>query len=114
MKRRKVLSLTLALGVFLGVTPSYAKSPKPTLAQIQAAKKAEAIKRAAAAAVAADLTRAARTLRTLSSAADVAAGRYNKVRKELAVAITASAVATLHVQATSGAVESAHRTTGVS
>lgn len=104
--------VTVAFGVFLGVTPSYAKSPKPTLPQIQAAKKAEAIKRAAAAAAAADLIRAAQTLQTLSSAADAATGRYNKARKELAVAITISAVAARHAQATSSAVETARRAIG--
>lgn len=98
--------------MFYSATPSYAKSPKPTLAQIQAAKKAEAAKRAAAAAAAANLAKATQTLRTLTSKADAARVRYIQAQKELAVAITVSQSAALHAQMTSAAVNSARRTIG--
>jgi hypothetical protein len=45
-------------------TPAYAKTPKPTLAQIQAAKVAEATKRVAANAAVAKLAQANQTLHT--------------------------------------------------
>lgn len=98
--------------MFYSATPSYAKSPKPTLAQIQAAKKAEAANRAAAAAVAADLAKATQTLRTLTSIADNTRTRYIKAEKELSVATAVSQSAALHAQMTSAAVDSARRTIG--
>lgn len=112
MKRNRVLVGALVLSVLCSATPSYAKSPKPTLAQIQAAKKAEAAKRAASVAVAAALAKASQTLRTLTSAADAASDRYIKAQRELATAITISKAATLRMQMTSNAVDSAHRAIG--
>ncbi len=46
--RRKVLALAVIFGLALPMTPAIAATPKPTLAQIEAAKKAEAAKRKAA------------------------------------------------------------------
>jgi len=112
LKRHRVLVAVLVSGLLYGATPSYAKTPKPTLAQIQAAKKAEAAKRAAAAAVAVNLAKANQTLRTLTAAADAARGRYIQAQKELATAITISKAAALHAQITSTAVDSARRTIG--
>lgn len=92
--------------------PAYAKSPKPTLAQIQAAKDAEAAKRVAADAAAAKLARATQTLHSLTTAADAARTRYVQAQKELAVSILISQAAALHAQLTSDAVDSTHRTIG--
>ena len=46
--RRKALALAVVFGLALPITPAIAATPKPTLAQIEAAKKAELAKRKAA------------------------------------------------------------------
>lgn len=112
MLRNRILACVLAIGVIAGTTPAYAKTPKPTLAQIQAAKKAEDAKRAAANAAAARLARANQTLRQLTAEADAARARYVRALQQLAVAIKISRAAALHAQITSAAVSSAHRTIG--
>lgn len=112
MRGNRILACLLAIGVFAGTTPAYAKSPKPTLAQIQAAKKAEDAKRAAADAAASKLAKATQTLRQLTSVADAARARYVRAQQQLAVAIKISQVAALHAQMTAAAVSSAHRTIG--
>ena len=109
----KVLACALLIGILAaGSTPAYAKSPKPTLAQIQVAKKAEDAKRAAANAAAAKLAHANQTLRTLTAASDAARARYVRAQQQLAAAIKISQVAALHAQITAAAVDSAHRTIG--
>ncbi len=112
MVKKRVLACVLILGVIAGTTPAYAKSPKPTLAQIQAAKDAENGKRAAANAAAAKLAQANQTLRQLTSAADAARARYVRAQQQLAVAINISKVAALHAQMTAAAVSTAHKTIG--
>ena len=47
MRRKPLIALALIGALALATTPAIAK-PKPTLAQIEAAKKAEALKKAAA------------------------------------------------------------------
>ncbi len=112
MRRNRVLACVLAIGFIASTTPAYAKTPKPTLAQIQAAKKAEDAKRAAANAAAAKLAAANHTLRQLTAAADAARARYVRAQQQLAVAIKISRAAALHAQMTAAAVGSAHRTIG--
>lgn len=112
MRRNRVLVFVLAAAFVASATPSYAKSPKPTLAQIQAAKNAEAAKRAAANAAATKLAQATQTLHSLTSAADAARARYVRAQQQLAAAVKISQVAALHAQMTSAAVDSAHRTIG--
>lgn len=112
MLRNRVLACVLAIGFIAGTTPAYAKSPKPTLAQIQAAKKAEDAKRAAANAAAARLAKANQTLRQLTAEADAARARYVRAQQKLAIAIKISQAAALHAQVTAAAVSSAHRTIG--
>lgn len=112
MRRNRVLACVLVIGFIAGSTPAYAKSPKPTLAQIQAAKKAEDAKRAAANAAATKLAQATQTLRTLTATADAARARYVRAQRQLAVSIKLSQVAALHAQITAAAVSSAHRTIG--
>ena len=46
--RSKLQALAIILGLLLSTTPAIAATPKPTLAQIEAAKKAEAAKKQAA------------------------------------------------------------------
>ncbi len=93
-------------------TPAYAKSPKPTLAQIQAAKDAETAKRIAADAAAAKLAQATQTLHSLTAAADAARNHYIQAQKELALSISTSQTAALHAQLTAASVDSTHRTIG--
>ena len=112
MKNYRVLVVALVLGMFYSATPSYAKSPKPTLAQIQAAKKIEEAKRAAAVVAATTLAKAHQSLQTLTSKADATRTRYILAQKDLAAAITISKAAALHVQITSAAVDSARRSIG--
>mgnify|MGYP000382953821 CR=1 FL=1 len=65
LHRRKALALALIFGLALPITPAIAATPKPTLAQIEAAKKAEAAKKKAAAA-----TQTAETVELFNLAAD--------------------------------------------
>ena len=112
MQLNRIVVVTLVLTLFIGATPSYAKSPKPTLAQIQAAKKAEDAKRVAANSSARKLAQATQTLRTLTSAADAARTSYVEAQQELRVAIKISQAAALHAQTTAIELDSAHRTIG--
>ena len=108
----RVLVLAIALGLVFNVAPSFAKSPKPSLAQIEAAKKAEAAKRALANAAAGQLAQANQTLRVLTSKADNARARYVNALHALALARQVSQAATLHALQTSASVAAAHRVIG--
>jgi len=112
VKRNRVLATALILALSFSVAPSYAKTPKPTLAQIDAAKKAEAAKAAVAKAAANKLAAANQTLRGLTAVADHARAKYVQAQNELAVAIKVSIAAALHAQITADAVNAAHRTIG--
>jgi cell wall-associated NlpC family hydrolase len=112
MDRIRVVTCVLVIGMMAASTPAYAKTPKPTLAQIQAAKAAEDAKRAAASAAATQLTQATQTLHALTARSDAARARYVRAQQLLAGAITISHVAALHAQRTAAAVDLAHRTIG--
>ena len=88
----------------LATTPAIAK-PKPTLAEIQAAKEAEAKKKAAA--DAANLT-----LRQLTAKANAARALYLKAQQELNIATAAANAAAKHAAETALAVQEAHKTIG--
>ena len=89
-RKFRLISLAMIAGLTLGSTPAIAK-PKPTLAEIEAAKKAEAAKKTAADAAAKKLASATQTLRGLTAKATAARALYVKAQKELAVATTAAA-----------------------
>jgi cell wall-associated NlpC family hydrolase len=112
MGKIRVVACALVIGMMAASTPAYAKSPKPTLAQIQAAKAAEEAKRAAAISAAAQLTQATQTLHALTARSDAARARYLRAQQLLVGAIKISQVAALHAQRTAAAVDSAHRTIG--
>ena len=112
MRRNRVLVVVLVALIGASATPAYAKSPKPTLAQIQAAKDAETAKRVAANVAAAKLAAANQTLHTLTAAADAARARYLRAQHLLAGAIKISQVAALHAHLTVNAVNAAHQTIG--
>ncbi len=112
MGKVRLLACALVVGLVAVSTPAYAKSPKPTLAQIQAAQAVESAKRAATRAAAAKLTQATQTLHALTAASDAARARYIKAQQLLVVAVKISQVAALHAQRTAAQVDSAHRTIG--
>ena len=95
----------------LATTPALAK-PKPTLAEIEAAKKAEATKKKAADAAAKKLAAANLTLRQLTAKANAARALYLKAQQELNVATAAANAAAKHAAETALAVAEAHKTIG--
>jgi len=112
VSRNRALVLAVVLGLTITTAPAYAATPKPTLAQIEAAKKAEAAKKKAADAAAKKLASAAQTLRGLTAKANAARALYVKAQKELAVATSAANAATAHAVETAAQVSAAHRTIG--
>jgi len=111
LRRKKLLSLAIIAGLTLTTTPAIAK-PKPTLAEIEAAKQAEAIKKAAADAAAKKLAAANLTLKQLTGRANAARALYVKAQNELAVATAQAVAAAKHAAETAAAVEEAHRIIG--
>jgi hypothetical protein len=95
----------------LATTPAVAK-PKPTLAEIEAAKAAEAAKKKAADAAAKKLAAANQTLRQLTAKANSARALYLKAQQELSVATAAANAAAKHAAETALAVSEAHKTIG--
>ena len=112
MSRNRALVLAVVLGLTITTAPAYAATPKPTLAQIEAAKKAEAAKKKTADAAAKKLAAATQTLRGLTAKAAAARALYVKAQKELAVATTAANAAAAHALETAAQVSAAHRTIG--
>jgi cell wall-associated NlpC family hydrolase len=108
---KKLLSLAIIAGLTLTTTPAIAK-PKPTLAEIEAAKQAEAIKKAAADAAAKKLAAANLTLKQLTNRANAARSLYLKAQAELKVATAQAVAAAKHAAETAAAVEQAHRIIG--
>jgi hypothetical protein len=106
-----LISLAMIAGLTLGSTPAIAK-PKPTLAEIEAAKKAEAAKKTAADAAAKKLAAANTTLRTLTAKASAARALYLKAQQELNVATAQANAAAKHAAETAEAVQEAHRVIG--
>jgi len=95
----------------LATTPAIAK-PKPTLAEIEAAKVAEEAKKKAADAAAKKLAAANLTLRQLSAKAAVARSLYLKAKNELNIATAAATAAAKHAAETAAEVAEAHRSIG--
>jgi len=86
--------------------------PKPTVAEIEAAKKVEAAKKKIADAQAKKLAAANQSLRTLTAKANAATALYRKAQGELAVATSLAVAAAKHAEETAAAVSQAHRTIG--
>ena len=110
--RSKVLALAVVFGLTLSITPAMAATPKPTLAQIEAAKKAEAAKKKIADEAAKKLAAANQTLRTLTAKANAAQALYTKAKQELAIATSAAKAAAEYARQTQLAVAEAHRVIG--
>lgn len=112
MKKNRAISLALIAGLTLTTAPAFAKSPKPSLAQIEAAKKVEADRKKAAEAQAAQLAAANQNLRTLTAKAKAATALYVQAQKELAIAVAAARAAAKYAAETAKAVEEAHKVIG--
>jgi len=112
VKKNRAISLALIAILTLSTAPAVAKTPKPTLAQIEAAKKAEAAKKKAADAQAAKLAAANQSLRTLTAKANAATALYVKAQRELAIAEAAARAAAQYAAETAAAVDEAHRVIG--
>ena len=93
-------------------TPAFAATPKPTLAQIEAAKKAEAAKRKAAETAAKKLAAANQTLRTLTAKANAAQALFTAAKKELAIATAAAVEAAKKAQEAADEVSATHAVIG--
>lgn len=94
------------------MTPALANPPKPTLAQIEAAKKAEAEKKKAADAAAARLNKANLTLRQLVAVANAARAKYEAAKRELAIAVKEAQAAAAAYNAAVSEVKAAHDAIG--
>ena len=107
---KKIIALILAIAL----TPSVAiaATPKPTQAQIDAAKKIEAEKKAAADAAAKKLNSAKKTLRQLTDIANAKRRLYVAAQNELKEKTKKAEIALKHLQAAQESVSSGKRTIG--
>jgi cell wall-associated NlpC family hydrolase len=110
-RRERLLSLAIIAGLTLSTTPALAK-PKPTLAEIEAAKQAEAAKKIAADAAAKKLAAANATLKQLTAKSNAARALYKKAQQELAIATSQAVAAAKHAAETAAAVQQGHRIIG--
>ncbi len=98
-----------------GISPAFGnppRTPKPTLAQINAAKKAEAEKKRLVDEATARLNRANLTLRQLAAVANTARIRYEAAKRELAVATKEAQDATAAYNTAVSEVQAAHDAIG--
>ena len=109
--KRKFL-LVLLLALVLPTTVGNATNHKPTLAQIEAAKKAEAAKKKAAADALKRLEKARGNLRALTAIAKAADAKYLAARNELARATAKSIAATKVYEEAVASVAFTHREIG--
>ena len=110
--RVRILAFSLSSLLVLSLTPALANPPKPTIAQIEAAKKAEAEKKKAADAAAARLNKANLTLRQLTAVATKARQKYEAAKRELAVAVKEAQAAAAAYNAAVSEVKAAHDAIG--
>ena len=101
----------MILGLSISSVPAVAV-PKPSLAEIEAAKKKEAEKKRIADEQAAKLKLANQSLRALTAKANSATALYRKAQSELAVATSLAVAAAKHAEETAAAVAEAHKTIG--
>ncbi len=110
---RKFVAIFAAISFSTCMTaPVQAVTKKPTVEEINAAKKAEAAKKAAADAQARQLNKAKDSLRTLTAKANAAQGKYNAALAELKKATAIANAATAHAIEAATAVDEAHRKIG--
>lgn len=107
---KKVIALALILSLM--PTSAIAATPKPTQAQIDAAKKVEAEKKAAADAAAKKLNSAKKTLRQLTDIAYAKRKLYIAAQNELKAKTKKYEIAVEHLKAAQASVSSGKRTIG--
>jgi cell wall-associated NlpC family hydrolase len=107
---KKIISLVLV--ITLMPSTAIAVTPKPTQAQIDAAKKVEAEKKAAADAAAKKLNSAKKTLRQLTDIATAKRRLYIAAQNELKEKTKKAEIAMKHLQAAQASVSSGKRTIG--
>ena len=105
------IALLLLVPVILS-SPVSAKSPKPTLAQIEAAKQLEIQKKIGAKVAAMKLKSANESLRTLTIRALDASRAYSRAQIALGKAVESSNLTAQHLRQTQAAVSSAHAVIG--
>jgi cell wall-associated NlpC family hydrolase len=106
------LALSLSSLLLFSATPAIANKPKPSLAQIEAAKKAEAEKKKLVDAATAKLNKANLTLRQLAAVANAARIKYEAAKRELAVAVQEAQAATAAYNVAVSEVKAAHDAIG--
>jgi len=109
MNRKLVIALLL---ITLIPTTALAATPKPTQAQIDAAKKIEAEKKAAADAAAKKLSSAKKTLQQLSAIATAKRKVYLAAQNELKIKTKKAEIAMKHLQSAQASVSQGKRTIG--
>ena len=107
---KKVIAASLIFA--LVPTIAVAAPPKPTQAQIDAAKKLEAEKKAAADAAAAKLNSAKKTLKQLAAISAAKTKLYNQAVSDLKMKTKAADIAMKHLQAAQASVSAGKRTIG--
>ena len=111
--QRKTVAVFAAISIATGVAaPAFSATKKPTIEEINAAKKAEAAKKAAADAQAKTLNKAKDSLRTLTAKANEAQAKYNVALAELRRATDIANAAAAHAREAAAAVDEAHRKIG--
>ena len=112
-KAIKIISAVLLVGILGGHLPaSVATNHKPTLAQIEAAKKAEAAKKKVADEALKKLLKARGNLKALTVIANKAEANYRQAKNELVVATKQSTLAAQLYEEAAAAVSFTHREIG--
>ena len=111
-KRARLVALSTSFLLLIAHSPAYGKTPKPTLAQIEAAKKAEAEKKKIADAAAAKLSKANLTLKQLTAVANAARAKYEAAKRELAIATKEAQSAAAAYSVAVSEVKAAHDSIG--
>jgi len=111
-KRARLIALSTSLLLLIAHSPAYSKTPKPTIAQIEAAKKAEAEKKKIADAAAAKLSKANLTLKQLTAVSNAARAKYEAAKRELAIATKEAESAAAAYSAAVSEVKAAHDSIG--
>jgi cell wall-associated NlpC family hydrolase len=111
-KRARLIALSTSLLLLIAHSPAYGKTPKPTIAQIEAAKKAEAEKKKIADAAAAKLSKANLTLKQLTAVANAARAKYEAAKRELAIATKEAQSAAAAYSVAVSEVKAAHDSIG--
>jgi len=106
------VAAAFGLSSVVAVNPALAKTPAPTQAQIDAAKKIEQQKAAAAAAAQANLNKATQTLNELIAIASAATAEYNAAVAALATATAKANAAAAHAKVMQAAVVAQTQTIG--